>query len=219
MRVTASDPLSSAAHVLPLACRQRRTMPHTVGRVHAMAMVFVLFLVAMCSGVSVAAPHSSHGISEASLWALSSMTNGAHWTVPWVQGTPMCSLPGVTCLPGGGIQVHLVGNNITGTIPPQLFCAPDLLYLDLRANVLSGSILPPTRGLCASLLGAPSDSDVAVPMSLEFLDVSCNKFAGPFPGQLLDPMNAPNLTSLFLSENSFSGALPPIPPRLVRTTL
>ena len=70
MRVTASDLLSSAAHVLPLACRQRRTMPHTVVRVHAMAMVFVLFLVAMCSGVSVAAPHSPHSISEASLWGL-----------------------------------------------------------------------------------------------------------------------------------------------------
>eukprot|EP00850_Spirogloea_muscicola_P024202 SM000477S16935 [mRNA] locus=s477:8737:11262:- [translate_table: standard] len=89
------------------------------------------------------------------------------------------------------VTMSLLGNNLQGPIPAVLGSLPLLSYLDLAVNQLSG-------GLPAAVLGLPS---------LTVLDVTGNLLSGDIPQASIQP----NLQSLSLFDNYFSGPQPVLP--------
>ncbi|XP_021288262.1 probable leucine-rich repeat receptor-like serine/threonine-protein kinase At3g14840 [Herrania umbratica] len=87
------------------------------------------------------------------------------------------------------ISIELKGQNLTGTLPPELVRFPYLQKIDLTRNYLSGPI-PPAWG------------------SMQLTDISLlgNRLTGSIPKELA---NLSNLTSLVLEQNNFVGTLPP----------
>ncbi|WRX28283.1 Protein kinase domain - like 10 [Theobroma cacao] len=87
------------------------------------------------------------------------------------------------------ISIELKGQNLTGTLPPELVRFPYLKKIDLTRNYLSGTI-PPEWG------------------SMQLTDISLlgNRLTGSIPKELA---NLSNLTSLVLEHNNFAGSLPP----------
>jgi hypothetical protein len=85
--------------------------------------------------------------------------------------------------------IHLVENNLTGTIPAELGNLENLLHLIITKNQLSGVI--PTE------LGNLSN--------LEFLAFSINRLSGNIPPEL---GNLSNLYGLCLNSNQLTGSIP-----------
>ncbi|KAL4563392.1 hypothetical protein LXL04_027433 [Taraxacum kok-saghyz] len=86
-------------------------------------------------------------------------------------------------------DISLLGNRITGEIPPEIGNITTLTRLDLEANHLSGTIPP----------------DLGKLINLQSLILSSNQFTGRLPvalGQL------GNLTNFRINENNFSGPIP-----------
>ncbi|XP_030955584.1 probable leucine-rich repeat receptor-like protein kinase At5g49770 isoform X5 [Quercus lobata] len=85
---------------------------------------------------------------------------------------------------------HLGQNNLSGTIPPQLFNSEmPLIHVLLDGNQLTGSI-PSTLGLV---------------QALEVLRIDGNALSGPVPSNF---NNLTNLIQMFLSNNKLTGPLP-----------
>ena len=82
-----------------------------------------------------------------------------------------------------------VGNELTGSIPPELGSLTHLRVLDLGMNQLSG-LIPPELGALTSLT---------------FLDLSHNSFTGPIPPEL---GRLTNLRTLRLGRNVLTGPIP-----------
>ncbi|MYC99434.1 MAG: hypothetical protein F4X13_09220 [Gammaproteobacteria bacterium] len=88
------------------------------------------------------------------------------------------------------VDLDLSNNDLTGPIPSELAALGNVLRLRLRRNSLTGSI-PPELGNLAKL---------------ERLDLSLNDLAGSIPAELGD---LTNLRALDLTWNELSGAIPP----------
>ena len=86
--------------------------------------------------------------------------------------------------------MDLSGNDLSGSIPPELGKLSNLSWLDLYGNDLSGSI-PPELGKLTNL---------------EDLDLSGNDLSGSIPPEL---GNLTNLRNLLLYGNDLSGSIPP----------
>ncbi|RDX81659.1 putative leucine-rich repeat receptor-like protein kinase, partial [Mucuna pruriens] len=85
---------------------------------------------------------------------------------------------------------HLGKNNLSGSIPPQLFSwEMALIHVLLESNQLTGNI-PPTLGLV---------------QSLEVVRLDSNSLSGPVPPNI---NNLTNVQNLYLSNNKLSGSLP-----------
>uniref|UniRef100_A0A0E0LY22 non-specific serine/threonine protein kinase n=1 Tax=Oryza punctata TaxID=4537 RepID=A0A0E0LY22_ORYPU len=138
-------------------------------------------------------------------------------------------------------SIYLAHNSLTGPIPLDLGNAPALALLDLASNRLSGALPPSIWNLCHritllrlhdnALTGPIPDPAAVAPNTtcpaLRLLDLSCNRFSGPFPSSLtafralrfLDlsanrlqgpiPLGLAPIHALNLSSNNFSGQLPP----------
>ncbi|XP_022735330.1 probable leucine-rich repeat receptor-like serine/threonine-protein kinase At3g14840 [Durio zibethinus] len=87
------------------------------------------------------------------------------------------------------INIRLKGQNLTGSLPPELDRLPFLKEIDLSRNYLSGEI-PPRWG------------------SMQLINITLlgNRLTGLIPKELA---NISTLTSLVLEENLLSGTLPP----------
>ncbi|CAH1448596.1 unnamed protein product [Lactuca virosa] len=86
-------------------------------------------------------------------------------------------------------EISLLGNRLTGEIPPELGNITTLTRLDLEANRFSGTIPP----------------DLGRLINLQSLILSSNQLTGRLPitlGQL------GNLTNFRINENNFSGSIP-----------
>ncbi|KAK6228928.1 hypothetical protein SCA6_017879, partial [Theobroma cacao] len=95
-----------------------------------------------------------------------------------------------SCFDMYGIQqIHLQGNNFTGSIPNSLLKSTTLFVLNLRDNSLSGEI--------PALIGALPD--------LRILLLGNNRLSGLIPRQLCQLIE---ISILDLSNNSFSGSIP-----------
>ena len=122
---------------------------------------------------------------------------------------PVARLGDLTNLRG----LNLAGNNLSGTIPPELGKLTNLQHLYLCGNNLSGSI-PPELGkltnlnrleLCNNNLSGTIPPELGL-TNLRDLDLAGNNLTGTIPpelGKLTD------LTWLRLSVNNLSGAIPP----------
>ncbi len=141
---------------------------------------------------------------RAALIALYNSTDGDNWTNNSGWKTPPLhvdgfALPGtentwygITCDPGNTTvqSISLVGNNLNGTLPPELGNLANLQRLYLSSNQLSGTI-PLELGNLAKL---------------EYLGLHLNQLTGSIPPEL---GNLANLLELSLHKNQFSGSIPP----------
>ncbi|KAM0936849.1 putative protein kinase RLK-Pelle-LRR-III family [Dioscorea sansibarensis] len=109
------------------------------------------------------------------------------------------SFPNNTALFGSLISIKIQNNSLAGVLPAVLGTYPRLTTLDLSLNELTGLMLP-------SLLTSPT---------LTSLNLSGNHFTGSIQLQSLSSADSTGMTShspleiLDLSDNEFSGLLPP----------
>ena len=112
------------------------------------------------------------------------------------------------------VEIILVGNNLTGMIPPELGQAAGLRNLWLAANQLSGSI-PHELGqlteletliLSHNLLTGSIPPELGQLPKLNALLIELNELSGPIPPEL---GQLPELRYLGLTENRFTGTIPP----------
>ncbi len=124
------------------------------------------------------------------LIALYNATDGANWTdnTGWLSPDES-TWYGITVTSCHITDIQLDGNNLIGTIPPEIGDLTMLEGLSLGANQLSGSI-PPEIGNLSNLIG---------------LNLSINQLDGSLPPEL---GNLSNLEALALANNSLSGDLP-----------
>ena len=156
------------------------------------------------------------------LITLYNSTNGANWTnkTNWLGavGTE-CTWFGVTCSEGGSVEtLALPANNLVGILPAQLGALDAMTTLDLSSNQLSGTIPAHLARLALSTLNLSNNqlngsipSDLGNPLPPPtFLreDSPIRSDAGPKPKKLICSI-ASNLTSLNLSNNQLTGAIPP----------
>ena len=132
-------------------------------------------------------------MDRAALVALYNATDGPNWTWNdnWASDAPLREWASVDVDEDGRVvSLGLWGNQLSGSIPPELGDLTSLENLYLRDNQLSGSI-PPELG------------DLT---NLETLDLSDNGLSGSIPPELGDLTNLENLD---LSDNGLSGSIPP----------
>ncbi|GGG56941.1 T9SS type A sorting domain-containing protein [Bizionia arctica] len=159
-------------------------------------------------------------ISEAELNALAAIyysTNGDNWNnnTNWLTAEPISTWHGITISGNKVSGIDLNGNNLTGTLPPEIgdFYGLEVLAL-FYGNNISGN-LPPEIGNLTEL---------------RILDVGDNNFTGEIPasyanltnlrgfwfndnqlsGEVPDfvATNYPNMTFFYISNNNFHGVLP-----------
>ena len=125
------------------------------------------------------------------LVALFESTDGPGWTDNgrWLSTATPCGWSGVTCTDGHVTAIHLLYNQLAGTLPPELGNLSRLRSLGLWVNHLSGPV-PAELGQLSELV---------------FLDLSGNELTGPLPAEL---GNLARLETLSLANNQISGPIP-----------
>ena len=133
----------------------------------------------------------------------------------WLTDSPLQDWYGIN-VDGQGrvVRIALEGNNLTGSLPPELGNLANLTKLYLQRNELSGPI-PPEFGDLASLtflsletneLTGPIPPELGKLASLEDLRLYENRLSGTIPSAL---GKLANLRNLFLGRNGLSGPIPP----------
>jgi Leucine-rich repeat (LRR) protein len=139
-------------------------------------------------------------------------TNGEYWhrSDYWKSDTDVCDWFGVGCDGSDVILLNLAVNNVSGTVPTEIFSLPQLKTLWLGSNPLDFQFKGIERA--PRLLDLKLDStrlsslkDIGNAKSLTSLDVGFNKVAGRFPSELL---KLPNLRVLSLRGNRLTGPVP-----------
>ena len=130
---------------------------------------------------------------RAALVALYNATGGDNWTnnTNWLSDKPLWEWYGVGITVQGRVaMLQLGGNQLSGSIPPELGNLSNLAWLSLNGNQLSGSI-PESLGSLTNL---------------EYLNLQRNQLSGLIPSSL---GSLTNLTSLSFYGNQLSGSIPP----------
>ena len=154
---------------------------------------------------------------RAALVALYNATDGPNWTdnANWLSDAPIGQWYGViTDGRGRVIELHLLGNQLSGSIPPALGNLANLEWLLLLGNQLSGSI-PSELGNLNNLIGLRLNGNQlsgSIPpalgnlANLKGLFLDGNQLSGSIPSEL---GNLANLQTLLLRGNQLSGSIPP----------
>ena len=151
------------------------------------------------------------------LVALYHATGGPNWDYDtnWLSDSPLSQWWGVTTDAYGKVtQLSLAGNNLTGSIPPELGALSNLAELGLEANNLSGAIPPELGNLSNLVVWGINGNDLSGPIPPELgnmtglgeLVLSDNKLTGPIPPEL---GRLRKLTRLILGGNDLTGPIPP----------
>ncbi|XP_062169467.1 probable leucine-rich repeat receptor-like serine/threonine-protein kinase At3g14840 isoform X2 [Alnus glutinosa] len=124
----------------------------------------------------------------------------------------------LTCNCSSGTECHVVsiilqGQNLSGTLPPDLTGLPSLQLIDLTRNYLNGSIPPgwgsSTQLVNISLLGnrltGSIPKELANIPTLKNFTVEFNQLSGNLPPEL---GNMSSIERFLLSSNNFTGELP-----------
>ena len=130
---------------------------------------------------------------RAALVALYNATDGANWknNDKWLSEAPIGEWHGVKADASGRVSgLDLEGNQLAGTIPPELGQLVSLKLLNLGNNQLNGPI-PPELG----------NFD-----NLQILSLHGNQFGGTIPPEL---GNIPSLVQLHLTYSQLNGPIPP----------
>lgn len=154
---------------------------------------------------------------RAALIAFYNATGGAtHWREAknWNTSESIGKWQGVlTDLAGFVTELSLPGNNLSGTLPPELGNLTHLRWLVLNGNELAGAI-PPQLGNLAQLRGLVLDNNELtglIPPALgelsllTLLDLTGNNLNGAIPAEL---GALSRLDSLLLGNNELSGPIP-----------
>jgi Leucine-rich repeat (LRR) protein len=126
------------------------------------------------------------------LVALYDSTYGANWTdnTNWLT-EPVSTWFGVTVDDTSVIEIELVNNNLSGTIPPQIGNLINLNTLDLGNNNLFG----------------PIPLEISALVNLKILRLYKNQLSGSIPIVICN--NLKKLEILFIRQNNLSGTIPP----------
>jgi hypothetical protein len=119
-------------------------------------------------------------------------TDGDNWdnNNTWlVSNTPCTSWVGITCISGNVWQIELIGNLLTGPLPPSIGDLSELRILDLGQNQITGT-LPSQIGLLTNL---------------NRLDLNNNQITGTIPIELTT-LN--QLRDLSFAYNDLNGEIP-----------
>ena len=148
-----------------------------------------MMLLATVSSVTVQAQVSEQ--DSLALVALYTTTDGPDWAdnTNWLM-TPVSQWKGVTVSGNRMTNLRLNGNQLAGSIPPELGSLNRLTGLFLYNNLFKGTI-PSELGTLSNLI---------------FLDLSDNQFTGSIPPEL-GSLN--RLTGLFLHNNQLTESIPP----------
>jgi Leucine-rich repeat (LRR) protein len=149
------------------------------------------------------------------LFALYNSTDGANWTdnTGWLQTDMPCDWYGVTCSEGHVARLELSGNELNGSIPPEVGNLHFLNYLQLAFNQLSSNIPTSIGGLsnleylylANNQLTGDIPSELGELSNLLYLQLSLNQLTGSIPPELGD---LTNLIDLRLSSNQLGGNIP-----------
>jgi hypothetical protein len=152
------------------------------------------------------------------LIALYESTNGSAWnnSEGWIVDPDPCGWYGVTCSGGSVTELGgLIGNLLTGVLPPELGNLTNLTRLDLAHNWITGDI-PSELGNLTNLtylalftnqLTGTIPPELGKLTNLEVLILGpFNQLTGPIPPEL---GNLTSLVRLGLDWNQLSGPIPP----------
>lgn len=159
-------------------------------------------------------------------------TNGQEWientgwsqldefdSIASINGTQLdvCSWFGVACNTNMRVsRIDLGGNNLIGTVPPELFVLPDLTRLSLHSNSIQFNF---ASGFTKRLTDLRLDSvgiekstftHLRFATSLRILSLRCNSLRGDLSDALSALSSLTNLQSLDLTNNQLRGTLPAI---------
>ena len=125
------------------------------------------------------------------LIALYNSTAGENWAdnTNWNTEEDISTWFGVTVTDARVTALRMRGNNLTGTLPPEIGNLSAMVRLELRGNNLTGSIPDEIGNLTAMVR----------------LDLRENGLTGPIPSTL---QQLPDLAALYLRVNSLSGSVP-----------
>ena len=118
-------------------------------------------------------------------------TGGPNWKRDdnWLTDTPLNSWFGVRAYGADVSSIELLGNGLTGRIPPGLTNLAELQKLKLRGNKLTGTI----------------PASIGRMQQLSYLDLGSNELTGPVPPEL---GHLPHLYALWLDHNALTGTIP-----------
>ena len=150
------------------------------------------------------------------LVALYNATDGANWTnnTNWLSNEALSEWYGIrTDASGRVVQLSLIQNELSGTIPAALVDLTHLQKLFLMQNTLSGTIPVELGNLTSLLVLALDENELSgtIPVelgnmtSLQQLSLSQNELSGTIRVEL---GNLTNLQILYLSQNELSGTIP-----------
>lgn len=153
---------------------------------------------------------------RAALVALYEATDGPNWTKSdhWLTDAPLGNWYGVETDDSRVVALHLGGNGLAGSIPPDIGALAYLEGLTLFDNGLTGPIpaeignLAHLRSLALSgnRLTGPIPSEVGSLVELTDLSLQNNRLTGSIPPEI---GNLANLTRLVLQNNRLTGPIPP----------
>ena len=167
--------------------------------------------------VTIAGANNPLGIPDeeySALVALYNATDGRDWTndTNWLTTNKLWH--GVTVANGHVTSLSLAGNQLTGTLPPELGDLRALTSLNLGSNQIGG-VIPPELGEIASLqyvllegnqLTGSIPAALGSLTNLRSLGLSANQLTGAIPSEL---GNLAGLVFLDLASNQLTGSIPP----------
>ncbi|MYD00248.1 MAG: hypothetical protein F4X13_13375 [Gammaproteobacteria bacterium] len=192
------------------------------GRSRVWAVGFCMVLLAVCSEEDPAITglrevEQTDTADRATLIALYSATGGTRWRdrTNWHTPESIRNWRGVSTNSAGFVTgLSLSGNNLSGTLPPEVGDLTHLRRLTLYGNQLTGPI-PPELGrlseltrldLRQNMLNGTIPAELGALSRLDTLLLSNNQLSGSIPREL---GNLRALRRLRLGFNQLSGSLPP----------
>ena len=129
---------------------------------------------------------------EAALLAIYRATNGDNWTWNnnWNTSAPLNQWTGIVAENNRVVRLDLGGNNLTGSLPPEIGDLTELRRLFVWGNAIGGNI----------------PSEIGNLKNLDTLGLSVNQFSGPVPEEIY---TLTNLKRLSLSNTNVTGGISP----------